>query len=42
MVNSGLPKEYGYVILVASSSALVAVWHGLNVFSTGVPYFSEP
>jgi hypothetical protein len=33
MFDSALPKEYGYVILVASSSALVATWHGINVFS---------
>jgi hypothetical protein len=31
MAGVGLPKEYGYVILVASSSALVAAWHGINV-----------
>jgi hypothetical protein len=42
MANSALPKEYGYVVLVASSSALVAVWHGINVISTGVPLFIEP
>jgi hypothetical protein len=41
MAFAGLPKEYGYVILVASSSALVATWHGLNVFSNRSPHLGE-
>lgn len=36
-----LPKEYGYVILVASSSALVATWHGINVFSPRTLLFAK-
>jgi hypothetical protein len=38
MFDSTLPKDYGYVILVTSSSALVAAWHGLNVFPTRKPF----
>ncbi|BFZ65450.1 hypothetical protein YB2330_006621 [Saitoella coloradoensis] len=37
-----IPSEYGYVILVATFSTVVNLWHGINVGQTrkaaGVPY----
>nr|QGA31155.1 microsomal glutathione transferase 2 [Pardosa pseudoannulata] len=31
MVSIELPKEYGYVLLVGTSSAIIAMWHGIQV-----------
>ncbi|PRD30433.1 UNVERIFIED_CONTAM: Microsomal glutathione S-transferase 3 [Trichonephila clavipes] len=31
MVTIDIPKEYGYVILVGTSSVFVAMWHGIRV-----------
>ena len=31
MVSVEFPKEYGYVLLVGTSSAFIAMWHGIRV-----------
>ncbi|XP_042901159.1 glutathione S-transferase 3, mitochondrial [Parasteatoda tepidariorum] len=31
MVTIDVPKEYGYVVLVGTSSVFIALWHGMKV-----------
>lgn len=47
MVVIDIPKEYGYVVLVGTSSVFVAMWHGIKVsmarkkYGIKVKYLSE-